>query len=138
MKARHHIYLDEDLTERLEQMAAKPGSSRSAVIAAAVRAYLDRKGADELDHRLNVRLNRLTRQLAQIERDVGIVMETLALYVRYALTVTAPPSDRDQSAANAVGQERFQSFVEQVGRRLARGKSLRVDVLGSEANGHDR
>jgi hypothetical protein len=137
MKARRHIYLDEELTERLRQLTAKPGSSRSAIVTAALRAYLDRQGADELDARLNVRLDKLTRQLRQIERDVGIVMETLALYVRYALTVTAPPADGDRSAANAIGHERFQSFVEQVGRRLARGKSLRADVLGPEGNGHD-
>lgn len=137
MKARRHLYLDEDLTDRLRLLTAKPGSSRSAIVSAALRAYLDRQGADELDARLNVRLDKLTRQLRQIDRDVGIVMETLALYVRYALTVTAPPSDSERSAAQAIGQERFQAFVEQVGRRLAKGKSLRADVLGPEGNGHD-
>lgn len=137
MKTRRHIYLEEDLTNRLGQLAAKPGSSRSAIVADALRAYLDRQGSDELDARLNVRLDKLTRQMKQIERDVGIVMETLALYVRYALTVTAPPPEGDRSAANAVGHERFQAFVEQVGRRLSRGKSLRADVLGPEGNGHD-
>jgi len=137
MKARRHLYLDEDLTDRLRLLTAKPGSSRSAIVSAALRAYLDRQGADELDARLNVRLDKLTRQLRQIERDVGIVMETLALYVRYALTVTAPPADSERSVAQAIGQERFQAFVEQVGRRLAKGKSLRADVLGPEGNGHD-
>jgi hypothetical protein len=33
-------------------------------------------------------------------------------------------------AARALGQGRFNSFVEQVGRRLAGGKSLTRDVLG--------
>ena len=32
-------------------------------------------------------------------------------------------------AARALGQERFNSFIEQVGRRLAGGKSLTRDVL---------
>lgn len=138
MKSRRHIYIEKELTDRLKTLAAKPGTSRSAIVSDAVRAYLDRQGEDDLDGRLKVRIDKLGRQLKQIERDVGIVMETLALYVRYELTVTAPPPDGERGAANAIGHERFQSFVEQVGRRLALGKSLRSDVLRHEGNGHDQ
>lgn len=138
MKSRRHIYIEEELTDRLQLLAAKPGSSRSAIVSDAVRAYLDRQGADELDSRFKTRFDRLTRQLREIERDVSIVMETLALYVRYDLTVTAPPPDRERAAANAIGHERFQAFVEQVGRRLAKGRSLRADLPdGLQGNGHD-
>ena len=138
MKSRRHIYIEEELTDRLQLLATKPGSSRSAIVSDAVRAYLDRQGADELDSRFKTRFDKLTRQLKAIERDVGIVMETLALYVRYDLTVTAPPPDRERAAANAIGHERFQAFVEQVGRRLAKGKSLRAELPGEfQGNGHD-
>ena len=74
----------------LEQLAAKPGVSRSAIVADAVRAYLDRRGADELDDRFKVRLDKLSQQLSRIERDVGIVMESLALFVRYQFMTGSP------------------------------------------------
>lgn len=129
MKPRHHLYLDDALTERLEGLAAKPGSSKSAIVADALRTYLTRRGASELDEMLKVRLDRIGKQLNRIERDQQIVLETLALFIRYQLTVTPPLPEADQAAARAIGQDRFQHFIDQVGRRLASGKSVGADLL---------
>lgn len=129
MKPRHHLYLDYELTEQLEALAAKPGSSKSAIVADALRAYLARRAARELDDLLKVRLNRVGSQLNRIERDQQIVLESLALFIRYQLTVTAPLPEADQAAARALGQERFQAFIDQVGRRIADGRTLTHDVL---------
>src|SRR5579859_1962002 len=119
MKPRHHLYLDDELTDRLEALAAKPGSSKSAIVADALRSYLDRRGARELDDLLKVRLDRQGSQLNRLERDQQIVMESLAFFIRYYLTVTPPLPDSEQSAVRAVGKDRFQSFIDQVGRRIA-------------------
>ena len=43
----------------------------------------------------------------RLERDLGIATETLALFVRYFLTVTPPLPNTDQDAARALGRERF-------------------------------
>lgn len=129
MKPRHHLYLDDELTEQLEALAAKPGASKSAIVADALRAYLARRGAKELEDLLKVRLDRIGKQLNRIERDQQVVLESLALFIRYQLTVTAPLPKAEQEAARAVGQERFDSFVQQVGRRLAQGRSITRDVL---------
>jgi len=130
MKPRHHLYLDDELTEQLEALAAKPGSSKSAIVSDALRGFLARRGANELDDRLKVRLDRVSRQLNRIERDQQILLESLALFVRYYLTVTAPLPEADQEAARALGQERFQAFIDQVGRRIAGGRTLAGEVLG--------
>lgn len=129
MKPRHHLYLDEELTEQLEALAAKPGSSKSAIVSDALRAFIARRGANELDDRLRVRLDRVSRQLNRIERDQKILLESLALFVRYYLTVTVPLPEADQEAARALGQERFQAFIDQVGRRIAGGRTLAGEVL---------
>ena len=129
MKPRHHLYLDDELTEQLEALAAKPGSSKSAIVSDALRAFVARRGAAELDDRLKVRLDRISRQLNRIERDQQILLESLALFVRYYLTVTAPLPEADQEAARALGQERFQAFIDQVGRRIAGGRTLAGEVL---------
>jgi predicted transcriptional regulator len=119
-KSRHQLYLDPGLTEKLEALAAKPGASKSAILADAVAAWLARRGTQELDDRFGLRLNRISAQLNRIERDQQVLLESLALFIRYQLTVTAPLPEPDQ-AARAVGRDRFQAFIDQVGRQIAGG-----------------
>jgi hypothetical protein len=132
MKPRHHLYLDDDLTAQLEALAAKPGSSKSAIVADALRAWLARRGAREIDVALKIRLDRFGAQLNRVERDNQVLLETLALFIRYQLTVTAPLPEPDQ-AARAVGRDRFQAFIDQVGRQIAGGaRTLHRDREGED------
>lgn len=121
MKPRHHFYLDRALGERLDAHVTKTGASKSAVVADALRSYLDGRGAKELDDILGMRLNR-------IARDQEVLLESLALFIRYQLTVTAPLPETDK-AALAVGQDRFQSFIAQVGRRIASGRGYSHELV---------
>ena len=131
-KIRHQLFLDAGLSEKLEALAARPGASKSAILADAVAAWLNRRGAQELDDRFGLRLNRISAQLNRIERDGQVLLESLALFVRYQLTVTAPLPEPDP-AARAIGRDRFQSFVDQVGRQIADGGR----TLSSKNNGEE-
>ncbi len=128
MKYRHHFYLDERLSEQLDSLASRPGGSKSAIVADALRAWLGRRAANEIDDLLRARLDRISAQLHRIERDQQIVMESLGLFIRYQLTVTPPLPETEHAAARAIGQDRFQAFIDQVGRRVAGGRSLSEDV----------
>lgn len=128
MKSRRHVYLDDSLMKRLDRLTAAPGTSPSAVIAAALSAYLENMGADTLDEKLKVRLERSAAQLSRIERDVGIVMESLAVFVRYQLAVTAPLPAADLVAGRKAAEDRFQAFLDSVGRRRANGKCFRNEL----------
>jgi predicted transcriptional regulator len=128
MKPRHHLYLDDELSAKLEALAAKPGSSKSAIVSDALRAFLARRASKELDDLLKVRLDRLTVQQGRIERDVQILLETLALFIRYEFTVTPQLPESEQAAARAVAQDRYQAFIEQVGRRIAAGRTVARDL----------
>lgn len=121
MKSRHQIWLDDDLGRELDRLGAKPGASKSALVADALRALFDRRASGAVDDLLKIRLDRIGRTLGRIERDQKVLLESLALFVRYQLTVTAPLPEADR-AAQAVGRERFQRFVDQVGRQLAAGR----------------
>src|ERR1044071_70693 len=121
MKPRHHLYLDDVLTERLNALAAKPGASKSGIVATALSSFLARKGESELDHQFRIRLDRISRQLDRIERDGHVLLESLALLVRFQLTVTAPIPENDE-ASKAVGRDRFHKFIDQVARQLASGR----------------
>ena len=121
MKPRHHFYLDAALANQLDDHATKTGASKSSVVGDALRALFNRRGAKELDDLLGVRLNRIVR-------DQQVMLESLALFIRYQLTVTAPLPEADK-AGLAIGQDRFQAFIAQVGRRIASGRGLSHELI---------
>jgi predicted transcriptional regulator len=137
MKPRHHLYLDDALTEELDRLARKPGSSKSGIVADALRAYFVRGAASEVDAVLKARLDRFARALARFERNQEVLLETLALYVRWQLTVTAPLPESEQTAARAAGEARFHSFVEQLSRRIAAGRGLGRELAERMGDGAD-
>lgn len=120
-RVRYQLFLPKPLSERLEALAAKPGATKSAILTDAVTAWLNRRGSSELDDRFGLRLDRLSTALARIERDGQIVIETLALFIRFELSIQAPLAENDQ-AGRAVGRDRFEAFVTQVGRQIAAGR----------------
>jgi hypothetical protein len=83
---------------------------------------------DQREAAITKRLDRLSRQFERLERDQSILIETLALYVRYFLTVSTPVPESHQEAARAQGRARYAQFVEQLGRHLMRGHSLVKEV----------
>jgi hypothetical protein len=56
-------------------------------------------------------------------------LDRLALFIPHQLTVTPPLPQTDRAAAHAVGQDRFQTFIDQVGRRISGGRSLAEGML---------
>jgi predicted DNA-binding protein len=119
-KIRHQLFLGQALSERLEALAAKPGATKSAILADALEAWLNRRGTSELEDRFGLRLDRMSAALGRIERDGHVLLETLALFVRYELTINAPLPEGDH-AARAIGRDRFNAFVARVGEALASG-----------------
>lgn len=118
---RYQLFLPRDLSDRLEALAARPGATKSSILAAAVAAFLNRQGARELDDRFALRLNRVSDQLARIERNGHVGLESLALFIRYMLTVNAPLTEEDE-VARAIGRDRFAAFIARVGQQLASGR----------------
>lgn len=120
MKVRQNLYIDRDIADALEALAAGHRGNKSRLANDALRTWLVRRGNKEIDDLLKPRLDRMTREIGLVRRDIDVVLESLALFVRYQLMVTAPLPEAD-TAALAVGRDRFESFVTQVGRQLAAG-----------------
>jgi len=127
-RARLNIFLEPQHAKQLRQLAATKGVSQSGIIAAALASFLSPDGGDRREAMLAKRLDRLSNQFERLERDQGILIETLALFVRYYLSVTAPIPEAHQDAARAQGRARFEQFVQQLARHLQRGRSLVKDV----------
>jgi predicted transcriptional regulator len=120
-KVRHQLFLTKPLSDRLEALAAKPGASKSAILNDALTSWLLRRGTSELDDRFGLRLDRISTALARIERDGNVTLESLALFIRYELAIHAPLAEND-AAGRAMGRDRFEAFIAQVGRQVAAGK----------------
>jgi hypothetical protein len=127
-RTRLNIFIEPDHAKRLDQLAAHKGVSKSAVIAAALASFLSPDAADQREAAMGKRLDRLSRQFDRLERDQGILIETVALYIRYFLTVSLPVPDGQQDAARAQGRARYAQFVEQLARHIQRGRSLVREV----------
>lgn len=117
-----------ELARDLADYARRKRVTQSNVVEAALASYLSPDAADRLEAALARRLDRLTRQSERAQRHLEIGNETLAMFVRFWLTSTPPLPDSAQSAAQAKGRERFEAFVEAVGRRLAKGRTLADEV----------
>jgi len=121
MKVRQNLYIDRELSDALEALASRPGGNKSRLVNDAVRAWLARQGTKEIDDLFKGRLDRLSRELGLVRRDLYVVLESFALFVRFYLLVTAPLPDAD-TAARAVGMDRFEQFLGQLSRHVATGK----------------
>jgi hypothetical protein len=129
MKPKLSIYLSNNVAERLALAANRPGTNKSAIVDAALDRFLNPERDQSGDAALLRRLDRMSRQLDRVDRDLSITAETVALFVRYYLTVTPPLPSDDQEAARALGRERFEIFVAQIGKRVASGGRLVADVM---------
>jgi hypothetical protein len=123
--------LSTDLLREASDFAARRRVPLGTVVENALTLYLSPDGEDKLEAALGQRLDRLNRQMERMERHMTIANETLALFVRFWLTHTPPLPDTAQAAAQLKGRERYEGFIEALGRRLARGRTL-ADELGRE------
>jgi hypothetical protein len=128
MRDRMNVYFPPAMLQQIGELADRKKLSRSAIVEAAVASFLSPDGADRREAAFTRRLDRLSRQVQRLERNVGISTDTLALFIRFWLTITPPLPTDAQSAAQAKGRERYEGFIEVVGRRLQKGHSLLQEI----------
>ena len=139
MRDRMNVYFPPELLKQIADLADRKKLSRSAIVEAAVASFLSPDGADRREAAFTRRLDRLSRQMQRLERDVGLTAETLALFIRFWLTITPPLPNDAQAAAQIKGRERFEGFVEALGRRLQKGQNflreIPDDIVRQETGG---
>lgn len=128
MRTRYSVRLPDEMLKELDDFAERRRVPRAIIVETALASYLSPDGADQLETALARRLDRMSRELERLQRHSAITNETLALFIRFWLTHTPPLPDTAQAAAQAKGRERYEGFVEALGRRIARGKSLLDEI----------
>jgi predicted transcriptional regulator len=128
MKEQFTVYLEPDLMRALTEYADRRGKPKSLVAEAAIASFLSPDAAERQEAALARRLDRITRQLERLERDVGVSVETIALFIRFWLMATPSLPEQTQAAARAKGAERYEGFLQALGRRLAKGSGFIREV----------
>jgi len=137
-KTRMNVYFDPDLLKKVEALALRRNISKSAVIEAAVASFLSADASERLEAVFARRMDRIGRQIEGMDEDLAILGETLSLFIRFWLTVTPPLPDSAQASARAKGTERFDGFLQTLGRKLATGDRFLKDLsrdIDSRRNG---
>lgn len=128
MKMRLNCYFSADLYDSLDALAHRKGLHKSSIVEAALASFLSPDAADRREAAFTRRLDRISRQIERLERDLGISVEALALFVRFWLSVSPPIPDGAREAARAKGAERYAGFVETLGRRVQKGHTLLREI----------
>ncbi|WP_373088562.1 hypothetical protein [Sneathiella sp.] len=131
-KPRANLRLSPKLNDALCAAAERPGVTKTAILEAELQHYLFPEEDQGLEARLLGRMDAFDARQSEIERDVALTMETLAHYVFYWLTRTGPIPEGERDAAHALGQRRFDYFIDQVAAKLGAAGRLSDRVLGAE------
>ncbi|WP_105383643.1 ribbon-helix-helix domain-containing protein [Neorhizobium alkalisoli] len=131
-RTRRNVYFDPALLKQVDALAMRRKVSASAIVEAAVASFLSGDTTEKLEAAMSRRLDKLGRQIGTLDEDLAVLGETLSLFVLIWLSSTPPLPEDAQAAARAKGAERFEGFMQNLGRRLASGdrflKELSRDV----------
>ena len=127
-KAQISVYLDPDTMALLADYAARRDQPQSLVAEAAIASFLSPDAAERREAAIAKRLDQLDRRMTRMERDVGISVETLAVFIRFWLATTPVLPEPAAQAARAKAGERYEAFVAALGRRLAKGPRLAQEI----------
>jgi hypothetical protein len=127
-KAKFTLFMDPEMLSQLTAFADRKGQPKSLVAEAAIASFLAPDAANQNQAVFARRLDVITRQVERLERDHSITLETLALFIRIWLIIAPSLPESAQAAAQAKGRERYESFLETLGRRLAKGQTFLSEV----------
>lgn len=122
------VYLDPDIMKSLSSFAARREQPMSLIAEAAIASFLSPDADERREAAIAKRLDQIDRKIARLERDIGISVESFAVFVRFWLTTTPPLPEPSAQAARAKAGARYDQFVAALGRRLNQGPKLRQEI----------
>lgn len=125
---RLHIILSPEADLLLSRAVKAGGATRTAVVEAALREVLDRRGEEREFEKLVNRMAKLARAMERLADDATAQTESFALFILHYLSVTPPLPESMRAGAEALGRKRFEQFVTEVSARLL-GRERYADAL---------
>lgn len=127
-KAQISVYLDPEIMTMLADYAARRDQSQSMIAEAAIASFLSPDADERREAAIAKRIDQVDRRLMRLERDLGISVEAMAVFIRFWLSSTPALPEPAAQAARAKAAERYDAFVTALGRRLAQGPKLRQEI----------
>lgn len=128
-RTRLTVYLSHSVADRLAMACKRPGANKSKLVDRALDRLLSHEGSTSGEALVLRRLDLVSKQTTKTDRNIAVILETLGLFVRYTLTITPPLPKSEQDPARVLGNQRFEAFVAQIGKRLSAGQSTLRDVM---------
>lgn len=132
-KPRVNLRLSYKLHAELEQRARAPGVTKTEIVEEALSRFFDPEANLVLEERLLRRMDAFDKRQGEIERDTALCLETMAHFVFYWLTRTDPIPEGERDAAHALGQRRFDHFIQQVAKKLGNERGVTARINDSQA-----
>lgn len=111
MRIKHTFRLPPKLSSHLVDYAARKRVTQALVVETAIRSFLSPDNSERMEAAITKRLDRLSRQLERIEKDVELSNEAFSLFVQFWLTTTPGLPESEMEAARASGKKRYIEFV---------------------------
>jgi len=118
-------YVAEEIARRVANVSASTGVTESAIVEAALRQYLDGTGDKTL---LLRRLDRLGQAVTRDRRELEILSQAFAVFMRLWFAHTPSLEEDAKPSARVNAESRYQQFVEHVGKQFSDGRRF-VDDL---------
>ncbi len=125
-KRRHQPYLTPDESKRLIDYCAAAKTSETAVIREALSRYFRDESCDTT--LLTGRVDRTLRAQARTQRDLELLSEAFALFVKFWFAHTPAVSAEDRPAAKSSAEARYAQFVEYVSQQFSAGRRFLDDL----------
>jgi hypothetical protein len=132
-RIRLQSYVDPALAERLDRFCAAMGVSESAIVKSSLSQYLD--GTSDATLLLR-RLDRLGRAVARSQRDLELLSEAFAVFIRLWFAHTPSLPEDGKRAARMTAESRYKQFVEHVAEQFSGGRRF-LDDLPHESVAND-
>lgn len=116
---RHELVLSRAVSQRIVALAKARRCSKSDLLADIIDTYLNRRWAEQPDGRMFAKLDRIQRVTTRTNYETTLISYCLSRFIRhqfiYAAALPRPGED-----ARALGEKRYQSFLDTVARLVAR------------------
>ena len=117
-RTRHAVLLPTPLSRRVTAMAKAQKRSKSDLLAEIVAAYVNRRSPEQPDERMFAQLDRILRVVTKTNSECIAVSYCLSRFIRHQLIQAAAlPAPGDD--ARALGEKRYQAFLDTVARLVA-------------------
>lgn len=106
-------------------LAAYPKKSKSSVIDAALSDFFNNTTDSDVLYR---RLDRQQRAVGKVSRDLEVLQEAFAVFVRIWFAHTPRVGEGERDSAQAYASKRYEQYCDFVSKQLAQGHTFIDDI----------